>query len=112
MAGWVLIKELSMTQKELSDLTGIAQTTIGEWKKQKTNPISEKIMSICEVLKVSPEWLLTGVDAGVLYEDEIDYFVVAKNSEIGYLVEGYKKLNTKKRERLIGFMEALSEKAR
>lgn len=102
------LRELSMTQKEFSDMTGIAQTTISEWKKKKTNPTSEKIMSICEVLKVSPEWLLTGADADAIDENETDYFVVARDSEIGYLVEGYKKLNVKKRERLIGFMEALS----
>ena len=31
------LRELSMTQKEFSDMTGIAQTTISEWKKKKTN---------------------------------------------------------------------------
>ena len=44
------IDELSMTQKEFSQKTGILQSTISEWKKKKTNPSSDKIMIICQVL--------------------------------------------------------------
>ena len=50
-----------MTQKEFAELTGIKQSTISEWKKNHTNPTSDKIMSICNVLDVSPEWLLSKV---------------------------------------------------
>ena len=56
------LRRISMTQKEFSDRTGIKQNTISEWKKRKTNPSSDKIMSICEVLKVTPEWLLSGIE--------------------------------------------------
>ena len=48
------MEELSMTQKEFSEKTGILQSTISEWKKRKTNPLSDKIMPICEVLGVTP----------------------------------------------------------
>lgn len=48
-----------MTQKKFSEETGINQSTISEWKKNHTNPTSDKIMSICNVLDVSPEWLLS-----------------------------------------------------
>lgn len=50
-----------MTQKEFSKRTGIAETTVSDWKK-KTNPTSDKIMNICKVLNVTPEWLLSGVE--------------------------------------------------
>ena len=53
------LNQLSMTQKEFSDRTGILPSTISEWKKNKTNPSSEKILTICKVLDVSPEWLLS-----------------------------------------------------
>ena len=42
------LNELSMSQKEFSEKTGINQSTISEWKKNHTNPTSE--------------WLLSGID--------------------------------------------------
>ena len=44
------------------DAEWIRQSTISEWKKNHTNPSSEKIMVICNVLGVTPEWLLSGTD--------------------------------------------------
>ena len=101
------LRELDMTQKEFSEMTGIKPNTICMWKKNKTNPSSEKIMKICEVLKVSPEWLLAGMDIDSEDEEDVDYYVVWKDSEYGALLEKYKKLNNNKRERLMGFLEAL-----
>ena len=41
-----------MSQKEFSEKTGIAQSSISDWKRKKTNPVSEKILIICSVLDV------------------------------------------------------------
>lgn len=41
-----------MLQKELSIRTGIATTTISEWRKKNTNPGSDKILLICAALDV------------------------------------------------------------
>ena len=38
------MKAIGMSQKTFSEKTGIAQSTISEWKKKKTNPTSEKII--------------------------------------------------------------------
>ena len=57
------LEELNMTQKEFSEKTGIPQSTISDWRKKKTNPTAEKIMIICKVLDVTPEWLLSGIEA-------------------------------------------------
>ena len=56
------ISELDITQKEFAKRTGIPETTVSDWKKKKTNPTAEKILIICKVLDVTPEWLLSGVD--------------------------------------------------
>jgi transcriptional regulator with XRE-family HTH domain len=37
-----LLDERDMNQKEFSERTGIAQSTISDWKRKKTNPVSEK----------------------------------------------------------------------
>ena len=48
-----IIDEENMTQKEISEKTGIPQSTISDWRKKNTNPASDKILIICEVLKVT-----------------------------------------------------------
>ena len=57
-----LIRERGYTQKEFSKKTGIAESTISDWKKKGTNPVSDKILTICDVLEVSPYFLLSGVE--------------------------------------------------
>ena len=39
-----LLKERGMSQKEFSQKTGIAESTISDWKKKKTNPVSEEFV--------------------------------------------------------------------
>ena len=57
-----LIRERGYTQKEFSKKTGIAESTISDWKKKGTNPVSDKILIICEVLEVTPYYLLSGIE--------------------------------------------------
>ncbi len=54
-----LLKEQGMSQKEFAHKTGIAESTISDWKKKRTNPVSDKILIISEVLGVTPYELLT-----------------------------------------------------
>ena len=56
------LEELNMTQKAFSEKTGIAESTISDWKKKRTNPTADKIMVICKVLNVDPEWLLSDIE--------------------------------------------------
>ena len=49
-------------------------STISEWKKKKTNPLSEKIMPICEALEVTPEWLLSGSGVNESGAEESEYY--------------------------------------
>lgn len=55
---FLIMERQSITQLELSKKTGIAQSTIADWKRLKTNPSADKIMIICEALNVSPEYIL------------------------------------------------------
>ena len=58
------LSQLSMTQKGFSEKTGILPSTISEWKKNKTNPSSEKIMPICEAAyEFAPDY-----DAEAIYQ--------------------------------------------
>ncbi len=100
------IRQMDMTQKEFSEETGIKQSTISEWKKNGTNPTSDKIMAICQVLEVTPEWLLSGVDKAGRRGIAPDYLFIDKESDLGILIEKYKSLDTDARSRIMGYMEA------
>ena len=54
-----LIKERGMTQKEFALRTGIAQSSISDWKRKKTNPAAEKILVICEAFSVRSKYVNT-----------------------------------------------------
>ena len=60
------LKEKGMSQKEFSLKTGIAESSISDWKKKHTNPVSDKILIICEVLDISPYELLSGANTALI----------------------------------------------
>ena len=70
-----------MSQKEFSRKTGIAESSISDWKKKHTNPVSDKILIICEVLDISPYELLSGAEhIGTRSRDNQTY-VFAKDTD-------------------------------
>ena len=81
------LAELNMTQKEFAKRTGIPETTISDWKKKKTNPTAEKILIICKVLDVTPEWLLSGVEAHGNRGNKPSIIAVDTGTEVGELIE-------------------------
>lgn len=101
-----LILRNGMTQKEFSEETGISQSTISDWKRKGTNPSADKILKICEVLKVTPYELLG--------ENETERN--AGNPEMGagnetekIILEGFRNLSDRKKERILGYLAALQE---
>jgi transcriptional regulator with XRE-family HTH domain len=103
------LDEIGMSQKDFSERTGIAQSTISEWKTKKNNPTADKIMIICDVLDVTPYWLLSGTeqkgDRGKKYE----YYIIGKESELGHMVTEYNGLKQRQRDRIIGYYMAYIE---
>lgn len=47
------LEELHMSQIELSRRTGIATSTISDWRKKKINPQADKLISICKALDMT-----------------------------------------------------------
>ena len=102
------LTQMHMTQKQFSEETGILQSTISEWKKKKTNPTSEKIMVICKVLDVTPEWLLSGIEKNGSRKSRADWYVVGKKTELGHLINAYNNMGKDRRNRLMGYVEAIA----
>ena len=102
------LRQLSMTQKEFAEKAGILQSTISEWKKNKTNPSSDKILVICKVLDVSPEWLLSGVDPAASRGKNQKYYVIDITTDTGTLVSEFNRLDKSQRDRILGYVEAFA----
>ncbi|RKM61441.1 XRE family transcriptional regulator [Butyrivibrio sp. CB08] len=105
-----LLDEKKMTQKEFSDRTGIATTTISDWRKKNTNPGSEKIMAICAALEVTPEFLLSGVTEDSARGNDVDYMVIPKGTEERALLEMFNGMDFVERAHMMEYAQKISEK--
>ena len=101
-----LMKKVGLSQKEFSEQTGISQSTISDWKRKNTNPSADKILKICQVLHVTPYELLA--ESAVHTDAEMDY-VFAINEEEEIVLESFRSLGSRQKERLLGYMAALNE---
>jgi len=101
-----LILRNGMTQKEFSEETGISQSTISDWKRKGTNPSADKILKICEVLKVTPYELLgeNGTERNAGNPE-----MRAGNETEKIILEGFRNLSDRKKERILGYLAALQE---
>ena len=101
-----LILRNGVTQKEFSEETGISQSTISDWKRKGTNPAADKILKICEVLKVTPYELLgeSGTE-----QKPMDPELSAANEEEKIILEGFRNLPGRQKERILGYLAALQE---
>lgn len=106
---FTLLEERGMSQKEFSERTGIAQSTISDWKRKKTNPVSEKILIICEVLNVTPYELLSETEGKGKRSNRSEVIILDKNSDAGLLMESYLDMDEKQKQRLLGYMMALKD---
>ena len=101
-----ILKEKRITQKEFSEKTGISPSTISDWKRKKTNPSADKIISICDALNVSVYELLQGDgDSTKLY----DHCIMVRDSDERLLLEDYHSLDGKDKARILGYIAALKE---
>ena len=105
-----LLELEKLSQKDFSEKTGIPQSTISDWRKKNTNPTSDKILIICEVLNVTPYELLSGVEEEGGRSRKLKCKIIAETSEENLLLEMYGKLDRDQRNRLLGYLEALAEK--
>ena len=101
-----IMDEREISQMDFSKATGIAQSTISDWKRKKTNPSADKIMIICKVLNVTPYELLQDTIDQV---EKLDYKVVTRGTKEYELLVEMESLKGYQKERLLGYIEALQK---
>ena len=104
---FALLSKKGMTQKEFSERTEISQSTISDWKRKKTNPSADKILIICEVLQITPYELLAE-NIGDMNADTSNLFAMNRDEKI--VLESFRSLQNRQKERLMGYLAALQEK--
>ncbi len=107
-----IMDEKNISQIKFAKATGVSQSTISDWKRKKTNPAADKIMKICDVLNVSPYELLqdTIVSEKTDESNMSDYVIISSGSDKFELLAEFEKLDSSSRERLMGYLKALSGK--
>ena len=95
---FALMKEQGLSQKEFAKRTGIAESTISDWKRKQLNPGADKLAVISKVLGVSVNSLLT--------DSETCHDLTLTDTDI--LVEKVRRLSPEMRERLIAYLDRLA----
>lgn len=102
-----VMEQKNITQLELSRRTGIATSNISDWKKKKTNPKADCLLSICDALDITPEQLLTGKGIDPEYKDaDMDYEVTRTDIKI---LKQIHSLGDEQYKRLMAYMRALQK---
>ena len=90
-----ILKDRGIQQIELARYLGASQSTVNGWNLKNRNPTSEYIIPICEFLKVTPTYLLTGEE-----DEKTDY--TASNDE-RKLLKCYRQLPPELKSKLLGY---------
>ena len=102
-----VMEQKKITQLELSRRTGIATSNISDWKKKKTNPKADCLLSICDALEITPDQLLTGKGIDPEYKDaDMDYEVTKADIRI---LKQIHSLGDEQYKRLMAYMKALQK---
>ena len=102
-----ILANKNMTQTEFAKRVGIANSTVSEWKKKKTNPSADKIMDICVVLEVTPEQLLSGSGMDTVQEDVTNKDCLTPTD--WQIIHDYHGMKEEQRKRLLRYMEVLKQ---
>ncbi len=107
-----ILKEKGISQNAFAKAVGLSGSTVSDWKTKKTNPSSDKIMTICSVLEVTPEQLLTGKGIDEDYDEKntlkmkADFVITNSDKRI---IQEYHSLSDEHKFRMLKYMEALKK---
>lgn len=99
------LEELHMSQIELSRRTGIATSTISDWRKKKINPQADKLVAICKALDMSLVDLLCDEKDKTNEILTRDYQV-----DIQTIISSIEAATIEKKRRLLSYLEQLDLK--
>lgn len=97
------LNELHMSQMELSKRTGIATSTISDWRKKHINPQADKLPAICQALDITLVDLFCEEESS-LQTTSPDYLL-----DENHMLELFRKADTESKRRMIQYFELLEK---
>ena len=95
------LEELHMSQIELSRRTGIATSTISDWRKKKINPQADKLVAICRALDMSLVDLLCD-------EEKLDQTIQTEYIlDERHIIEVFRNSDFETKRRLLRYFELI-----
>ena len=95
-----LINSRGITQRELSELTGISTSAISDWKHKGTIPSAANVKKICKALGVEPEQIIGSTNS------DVD-FVIGKNDDLYNFVKMYRDMERGMQKRVLAYVMAI-----
>lgn len=95
------LNELHMSQTELSRRTGIATSTISDWRKKQINPQADKLAAICKALDMSLVDLLCD-EGSPVQVTSTDYFI-----DEDHMLELFRKSDVEGKRGIIRYLKLL-----
>lgn len=93
-----LLIEKGISQRELSDLTGISTSAISDWKHKGAKPSAYNVQKICKALGVSSESLL-----GEMANQPDDIYYIDKDHDLYEFVKLYNSSQTATRKHVLAY---------
>ena len=97
-----LLEKSEMSQKELSEATGISTSAISDWKHKGSIPSAANVQKICKALNVNPESVL-----GKTTQTLPDKVVIDEDNELYEFVNMYENMDTGLRKRILAYAIAM-----
>ena len=94
------LEEINMSQIELSRRTGIATSTISDWRKKQINPQADKLVAICKALDMSLVDLLCDEEDKKNEFSRADYVVGEQ-----FIIDSIKMSSGEMKRRVFSYLE-------
>ena len=105
-----ILDEKELTAYKVHKGTGIATSTLSDWKNGKSVPKDDKMRKISDFLDVSYDYLVTGKDGDrYLVEDAKFNAAVAKDKQLQRMLQYFVKLEPAKKDMVEQMLKGLSE---
>lgn len=103
-----ILQERGISQKEFSKMTGIAESTICDWKRKGFNPSAGKISAICKALDISPIELFYDEDISKNTSPKSSTIEMTLNDDEKLILEIYRSSDSDIRKRILSYFTMLS----
>lgn len=103
------LSEKEMTPYKISQLTGIATSTLSDWKNGKSMPKQDKMQKIADVLGTTVDYIVNGTIVELSREDAMLDVEISDDPDLKEAIKKYYSLDDHKKKHVIELIDLLSE---